>query len=165
MYDQQKYEPYEASVFFADGLSARQPISGTVARGQLHFDAHLYKGTVNGELATTLPFELTREALERGRERYNIFCSPCHDRTGSGNGMIVHRGLKQPPSFHLDRLRQSPIGHFFDVSTQGFGTMYSYASRIPVEDRWAIAAYIRALQLSQNVEFDQLPAEDQGRLK
>ena len=167
MFDQPKYEPLERSTFFADGLSARQPVPGTVARGQLRLDTHLYLGTIEGELADTLPtsIELDYELLKRGRERYDIFCAPCHDRTGGGNGMIVQRGLKQPPSMHEDRLREAPIGHFFDVMTNGFGVMYSYSSRIPEEDRWAIAAYIRALQFSQNAEFDQLPEEDQRQLQ
>lgn len=167
MFDQPKYEPLERSTFFADGLSARQPVPGTVARGQLRLDTHLHLGTIEGELAETLPtsIELDYELLKRGRERYDIFCAPCHDRTGRGNGMIVQRGLKQPPSMHEDRLREAPIGHFFDVMTNGFGVMYSYSSRIPEEDRWAIAAYIRALQFSQNAEFDQLPAEDQRQLQ
>ena len=165
MYDQPRYEPFEASNFFTDGLSARQPIEGTMARGQLRFDDHLYQGKVNGELATTLPLALSKKLLERGQNRFNIFCSPCHDRTGRGNGMIVQRGLKQPPNFHEERLREVAIGHFFDVMTNGFGVMYSYASRIPVEDRWAIAAYVRTLQFSQNVDFNQLPEEDQRHFK
>ena len=165
MYDQEKYEPLEASNFFADGMTFRQPISGTVARGQLMLDTHLYQGKIDDQLASTLPVELNRTLLERGQERYNIFCSPCHDQTGSGNGMIVKRGLKQPPSFHQERLREVPVGHFFDVMTNGFGVMYSYASRIPVEDRWAIAAYIKVLQQSQHLEYDQLPAEDQRQLQ
>ena len=167
MFDQPKYEPLERSTFFADGLSSRQPVPGTVARGQLRLDTHLHLGTVGGELAQTLPtnIELDYGLLKRGQERYDIFCAPCHDRTGRGNGMIVQRGLKQPLSMHEDRLREAPIGHFFDVMTNGFGAMYSYSSRIPVEDRWAIAAYIRALQFSQNAEFDQLPAEDQRQLQ
>ena len=165
MYDQPRYEPLEASPFFEDGLSSRQPVEGTVARGHLRLDDHYYRGTVNGEPATTIPIAVTRELLDRGRERYDIFCSPCHDRTGTGNGMIVQRGLKQPPSYHEDRLREVPIGHFFDVVTNGFGAMYSYASRIPVDDRWAIAAYVRALQFSQNTDFDGLPAEDKAQLQ
>lgn len=165
MYNQPKLDPFEASDFFADGLSARQPVPGTVARGQLRFDEHLYQGKVNGELAITLPVELSKGLLTRGQERYNIYCSPCHDRTGRGNGMIVQRGLKQPPSFHEERLREVAIGHFFDVMTNGFGAMYSYASLMSVEDRWAIAAYVRTLQFSQNVEFNQLPEEDQRHFK
>jgi len=164
MYNQEKYEPLEASAFFADGQSVRPPVEGTVARGQLHLDSHLYTGKIDGQLATSLPFPLTRERLERGRERFDIFCSPCHDRTGAGNGMIVQRGFKRPPSFHQQRLREAPLGHFYDVITNGFGAMYSYASRIPVEDRWAIAAYVRTLQLSQNVDYDQLPEADQRKL-
>ena len=165
MYDQPRYEPLEASPFFEDGLSSRQPVEGTVARGHLRLDDHYFRGTVNGEPATTIPIAVTRELLDRGRERYDIFCSPCHDRTGTGNGMIVQRGLKQPPSYHEDRLREVPIGHFFDVVTNGFGAMYSYASRIPVDDRWAIAAYVRALQFSQHADFDGLPAEDKAQLQ
>ncbi len=165
MYNQEKYEPLEASTFFADGLSFRNQVTGTVARGQMMLDTHYYQGMVDGQLASTLPVTVTQELLERGQERFNIYCSPCHDQTGSGNGMIVKRGLKQPPSFHQQRLRDIQVGHFYDVITNGFGVMYSYASRIPVEDRWAIAAYIKVLQLSQNVEFDQLPAEDQRQLQ
>lgn len=166
MYDQEKYEPHEASPFFQDGLSARPPVEGTVARGELRLDDHYWRGRVNGELATTLPpaIPFDRQLLERGRQRYDIFCSPCHGRTGMGNGMVVQRGLKQPPSFHEERLREAAIGYFFDVETNGFGAMYSYASRIPVRDRWAISAYVRALQFSQRAEFDRLPTEDQGQL-
>ena len=165
MYDQEKYEPLEASAFFADGMSFRSQVDGTVAQGQLRLDEHFYQGKIQGQLAETLPMAVDRQLLERGRERFNIFCSPCHDKTGSGNGMIVQRGLKQPPSYHQERLREVPVGHFFDVMTNGFGVMYSYASRIPVADRWAIVAYIKVLQLSQNLEFDQLPAEDQRQLQ
>lgn len=160
MYDQQKYEPLEASVFFADGRSAREPVPGTVARGQLRLDTHLYEGLVDGDYAVEVPFDVDRQVLERGRERYDIFCSPCHDRTGQGNGMIVQRGAKRPPSFHDERLRQVPIGYYYDVITNGFGSMYSYASRVPVRDRWAIASYVRALQLSQRAQVDALPEQD-----
>ena len=165
MYDQEKFEPLEANAFFNDGLSSRQPVAGTVARGQLRADTHLYEGKINGALARTLPVELTPELLARGQERYDIYCSPCHDRTGSGNGLIVKRGLKQPPSFHIARLRDIEVGYFFDVITNGFGAMYSYASRVPVADRWAIAAYIRALQHSQSVDVAQLPASEQAQIK
>ncbi len=165
MYDQEKYEPLEASVFFADGQSFRPQVDGTVAQGQLMLDEHFYQGKIHGQLAETLPVAVDRQLLERGRERYNIFCAPCHDQTGAGNGMIVQRGLKQPPSYHQQRLREVPVGHFYDVITNGFGVMYSYASSIPVADRWAIVAYIKVLQLSQNLEFDQLPAEDQRQLQ
>jgi mono/diheme cytochrome c family protein len=165
MYDQQKYEPLEASRFFADGLSARPPVPGTVARGQLRADEHRYQGRVAGQPAHELPMPLTAALLARGRERYEIFCSPCHDRSGYGNGMIVQRGFKRPPSFHQDRLRQAPVGYLFDVMTNGFGAMASYASRVPVDDRWAIAAYLRALQLSQHAPYDLLPADDQRQLQ
>ena len=165
MYDQEKYEPLEASSFFADGQTFRPQVGGTVARGELNLDEHFYQGKVNGQLTTTLPVAADRALLERGRERYDISCSPCHDKTGSGNGMIVKRGLKQPPSFHQQRLRDIQVGHFFDVMTNGYGVMYSYASRVPVQDRWAIAAYIKLLQRSQNLELDQLPAEDQRQLQ
>ena len=165
MYNQEKYEPLEASAFFADGMSFRPQVEGTVARGQLMLDEHFYQGTVQGQLAETLPVPVDRPLLARGRERYNIFCAPCHDRTGAGNGLIVQRGLKQPESFHQERLREAPVGHFYDVITNGFGVMYSYASRIPVADRWAIVAYLKVLQLSQNLELDQLPVEDQRQLQ
>ena len=167
MYDQEKYEAHEATTFFKDGLTSRAPIEGTVARGGLRLDTHLYEGKVNGELATTLPpsIEFNRALLERGQQRYNIYCTPCHDRTGSGNGIVVQRGLKQPPSLHQDRLRNAAIGYYFDVITNGFGSMFSYASRIPVNDRWAVAAYIRALQFSQEAAYDELPAEDQRQLQ
>ncbi len=165
MYDQPKYEPMEASSFFADGLSSRQPVRGTVARGQLRLDAHFYAGKVNGELAETFPVAVTREVLERGHARYDIFCSPCHDRAGTGNGMVVQRGFRQPPSFHIDRLREAPVGHFFDVMTSGYGAMYSYASRITPQDRWAIAAYVRALQLSQNATLEDVPTGVRKRLE
>ena len=165
MYDQEKYEPLEASAFFADGMSFRSQVDGTVARGQLMLDEHFYQGKIQGQLAETLPVAVDRQLLERGQERYNIFCAPCHDQTGAGNGMIVQRGIKQPLTFHQQRLREVPVGHFYDVITNGFGVMYSYASRISVADRWAIVAYIKVLQLSQNLEFDQLPAEDQRQLQ
>jgi mono/diheme cytochrome c family protein len=165
MYDQEKYEPLERSTFFADGLSYREQIPETVARGQLRLDTHYYEGKIGGELSDELPMPVTQELLTRGQERYGIYCTPCHDPTGQGNGIIVKRGLKQPPSLHQQRLRDMPVAYFFDVITNGYGVMYSYASRVPVADRWAIAAYIRTLQLSQNIEFDQLPEEDQRQLQ
>ena len=163
MYDQPKYDPLEASTFFANGMASRVPPAGTVARGHLKVDKHLYEGTVNGEPATTLPFELTDEVMVRGQERYEIFCTPCHGSLGYGDGMVVRRGMKQPPSLHIDRLRDAPLGYTYDVIANGYGAMYSYASRIPVKDRWAIAAYIRALQLSQNATIEDVPEmERQG---
>lgn len=165
MYDQEKYEPLEKSTFFADGQSWRPQVEGTIARGELREDTHFYEGIVNGELSNVLPIDLNKEVLERGQQRYNIYCSPCHDRTGQGNGIIVKRGLKQPTSFHDDRLKDMPVGYFYDVITNGYGVMYSYASRVPIKDRWAIAAYIRTLQLSQNVDLEKLPVEDQKQFQ
>jgi mono/diheme cytochrome c family protein len=164
MHDQPRYEPLERSTFFDDGRSARPFVEGTVARGHLKSDEHFYTGKVNGELVNALPFPATKEVLDRGHERYNIYCSPCHDRVGNGRGIIVQRGFRQPPSLHIDRLRQAPLGHFFDVMTNGFGTMYSYADRITPQDRWAIVAYIRALQMSQNATLDDVPVEERSKL-
>lgn len=165
MHDAPKYEPLEASEIFADGTSARPLIPGTVARGLLREDRHLYTGmSADGELVDDLPFPVTHELVERGRERYNAFCSPCHDRVGNGRGMVVQRGFKQPNTFHSDRLRATPVGYFFDVITKGFGEMSSYAAQVEPEDRWAIAAYIRALQLSQSAPVELLSPADQAEL-
>jgi mono/diheme cytochrome c family protein len=150
MHNQPRYKPFAASAFFGDGRSERPMIEDTVARGQLHLDEARYTGKVGGKDIDYFPIQITREDLARGQERFNIFCSPCHGRLGDGRGMIVLRGLRQPPNYHDPRLITAPIGHFFDVMTNGFGAMFSYASRVPVDDRWRIAAYIRALQLSQN---------------
>jgi mono/diheme cytochrome c family protein len=165
MHVQPKYKPYEPSSFFDDGRSERPVVPGTVARGHLEIDEHLYQGKINGALAETFPFPITRQDIERGRERYNIYCAPCHDYTGSGHGMIVQRGFPPPPSYHIDRLRQAPVGHFFDVMTNGYGAMYSYASRVTPEDRWRIAAYIRALQLSQKASLADAPQAEQRQLQ
>jgi mono/diheme cytochrome c family protein len=150
MANQPKAKPLSHSDFFANGASARQPPSHTVAFGKARDDAAFYTGLTNGVYITQLPIKLTPELLHRGRERFEAICAVCHDRTGSGNGMIVQRGFPQPPSFHVDRLRNAPIGHFYDVISNGYGVMYPYAARVEPEDRWAIAAYIRALQLSHN---------------
>jgi len=165
MHVQPRYNPLEPSTFFDDGRSARPAVPGTVARGQLRTDEAFYTGKLNGVEVSTFPFPITREVLERGRERYNIYCTPCHDRVGDGHGMIVQRGFPPPPSYHIDRLRQAPVGHFVDVMTNGYGTMYSYASRLEPRDRWAIAAYIRALQLSQQAKLSELSEEDRRRLE
>ena len=143
----------------------RPLVSGTVARGQLQTDAHFYTGMVESKAADTLPFPVTRPLLDRGQERYAIFCVPCHDSLGNGHGIVVQRGFRQPPSFHLERLREAPIGHFFEVMTNGFGAMADYATQIPPRDRWAIAAYIRALQLSQHATLTDVPAEVRQRLE
>lgn len=140
-------------------------MQGTIAREELRLDTHYYEGRVDGELASGLPVPLTRALLDRGQERYEIFCRPCHGGTGEGDGTVVARGFGPPPSYHRDRLRNMPIGHFFDVITNGFGRMASYRSRVPVGDRWAIAAYIRALQLSQNARLDDVPPEERASLE
>jgi hypothetical protein len=160
MHDQPKYKPFRASAFFSDGRASRTPPEGTVAQGQLREDELLYTGRLDGQDSELFPFPITREVLDRGQERYNIFCSPCHDQVGTGQGIIVQRGMKQPPSFHITRLREAPPGYYFNVITQGFGVMYGYASRIPPEDRWAIVAYIRALHLSQAASFGDVSEAD-----
>lgn len=164
MSEQPKYKSLAQSRFFSDGRSARAPLSGTVAQGNLRADESLYRGRVKGELIGRIPVPVTRQLLERGRDRFDIFCSPCHGRLGDGEGMVTRRGLRQPPSYHIDRLREAPDGHFFDVITNGFGAMPSYASRIPVHDRWAITAYVRVLQLSQNARFEEVPSVEQKSL-
>lgn len=159
MANQPRYKPLAASPFFEDGRSARDLVPGTVARGQLHLEEALYTGKDQGDAVTNLPLPLTHELMARGRERYNIYCTPCHDHVGMGHGMIVQRGYPRPPSFHISRLRQAPIGHFFVVMTHGYGAMPEYAPQVPPQDRWAIAAYIRALQLSQYAPVAELPAD------
>jgi mono/diheme cytochrome c family protein len=150
MHNQPRYKPFAATEFFGDGRSERPAIEDTVARGQLHVDQARYTGKLNGKDIEFFPIQITQADLTRGHERFNIYCSPCHGRLGDGHGMIPTRGLRQPPSYHDERLRNAPVGHFFDVMTNGYGAMYSYASRVAVDDRWRIAAYIRTLQLSQN---------------
>ncbi|HMJ06148.1 MAG TPA: cytochrome c [Chthoniobacterales bacterium] len=150
MVDSQHVKPLAENTFFADGRGARVPPPHTVARGQLRADEQFYTGKIGDQLAATFPMPVTHALLTRGQERFNIYCAVCHGPTGAGNGMIVQRGFPQPPSFHEERLRDAPPGHFVDVITTGYGVMYSYASRVAPEDRWAIAAYIRALQLSQH---------------
>lgn len=164
MHDQPKYKPLRASDFFIDGRSERPLVAGTVARGFLRDDDHLYTGKVDGQDVTTFPFAIDERIMRRGRERFDIYCSPCHGRVGDGEGMIVKRGYRRPPSFHEDRLRQAPIGHFFDVMSNGFGAMPDYVGQIAVEDRWAIIAYIRALQLSQRAAAADVPPDERARL-
>jgi len=165
MVAQPKQKPMTESEIFADGRASRPLIADTVARGQLRLDTHLYLGKVNGKPAATFPMPVTEALLRRGQERFNIFCANCHGRVGDGGGMIVERGMKRPPSFHEVRLRKAPPGYFFDVATNGFGVMYGYVDRIPVEDRWAIIAYIRALQRSQNASLADVPAEARDALE
>jgi hypothetical protein len=187
---QPSYRPDEASTFFPDGRAARPVVAGTVARGHLRTDLHLFAGKrrqTNREWALpaaligatgsnilsalaridteenndvdSFPFPITYEVLKHGQDRYMIYCVVCHDPLGTGNGKIVERGYTRPPSYHIDRLREAPVGHFFDVMTNGYGSMPDYRQQIPPRDRWAIAAYIRALQLSQHFPVDQLPAD------
>lgn len=153
MEDQERYEPYEEAALFPDGSVNQHPVPGTVYRGELERLAVLEERP-----------EITQALLERGRERFDIFCSPCHGRTGHGDGMIVQRGFPGPPSFHIERLRQAPASHFVEVITDGYGIMYSYAALVPPPDRWAIAAYIRALQLSQHADALALPAAVRERI-
>ncbi len=165
MHDQPKYIPLREATFFGDERSARPLVPGTVARGQLRNDTLLYTGKANGVDATVFPFPVTEQVMARGQERFNIYCSPCHGRTGLGDGMVVRRGYRHPPSLHDDRLRNAPVGHFFDVMTNGFGAMPDYAAQVQVTDRWAIAAYIRALQLSGHATLADVPASERGKLQ
>ena len=164
MHDQPKYVPLRQSSFFGDERSARPLVPGTVARGHLRDDTLLYTGKINGADATVFPLVADARVMARGQERFDIYCSPCHGRTGQGDGMVVRRGFRRPPSFHEDRLRNAPIGHLFDVITNGFGAMPSYRKQVPADDRWAIISYIRVLQLSQNARLDDIPAEERTRL-
>ncbi len=158
MHDQPRYKPFAQSDFFADRRSARPLVDGTIARGHLRDDAVLYTGKAAGTPVDAFPLAVTAAVMARGQERFDIFCSPCHGRTGAGDGMIVRRGYRKPPTFHQDRLRQAAPGYTFDVITNGFGAMPDYAQQIPVRDRWAIVAYIRALQRSQNAAVGSVPA-------
>lgn len=165
MHDQPKAKPQSKSSFFVDGRTGRLPVDGTIARGELREDDHLYRGKVDGVFATTFPFKIDAAVMERGRERYTIYCAPCHGATGLGNGMVIQRGFKVPAaSHHIERLRLAPVGYWFDVITNGFGVMFGYAAQIPVKDRWAIIAYVRALQLSRNATAADLPAAEREAL-
>jgi mono/diheme cytochrome c family protein len=161
---QPKYDPLEPSDFFADGMSARPRIAGTVARGELIGNGFMETGKIGGVDGDGFPFPVTEQVLNRGEERYNIYCSECHGRLGDGNGMIPSRGFRRPPSYHSVSLRTAKTGHFFDVMTNGFGAMPPYAPQVPVPDRWAIVAYIRALQLSQNATINDVPPDQRGKL-
>lgn len=165
MHDQPRYDPLQGSAFFPDGRSARPYIEGTVARGQLNSDPVLYTGKRGDQVVDTLPFPLTRAVLERGRERFSIYCTPCHGQTGEGNGMIVQRGFSHPPAYTSERVRTQPIGHYFDVITNGFGAMHSYAARVTPHDRWAIAAYIRVLQVSRSATVNDVPDGNRSSLE
>lgn len=156
--------PLEDTDLFPNGTSAQTPPAHTVPHGARAPDDVVTTGIRNGALTTELPIPLTRELLVRGRERFNAYCAPCHGEDGYGRGIVVRRGFPTPPSYHEDRLRAAPIGHFFDVITHGYGVMYSYADRVSVDDRWAIAAYIRALQRSQHATVADLPEAERARL-
>ena len=165
MTDQPRYEAYEGSSFFADGRSMRPPVEGAIARGALDLTGVHGTGKQDGKFVAEIPIEVERATVLRGRERFNIYCAPCHDQTGSGRGMIVLRGYPPPPSFHTQALRQAPAGQLFDVITNGYRQMPDYAAQVPVDDRWAIVAYIRALQLSQHATLEDVPADERGKLE
>ena len=164
MHNQPKFIPLRESDFFPDQRSERPLIPGTVPRGEPRQDSSYYTGLVGDQLLDTMPVPVTRDLLKRGQERFNIYCSPCHSELGDGQGMIARRGYLKPPSFHDDRLRNAPLGHFYRVMTYGSGAMPDYAQQVPPADRWAIVAYIRALQLSQAAPVSDVPAEERPRL-
>jgi mono/diheme cytochrome c family protein len=164
MHNQPKAIPLRESMFFKDTSSARPVVEGTVARGTLQDDAAFFTGKAGAVAVDALPFALTADVLDRGEQRFNIYCTPCHGLSGNGDGMIVRRGYRQPPSYHIDRLRAVPLGHFYDVMTNGFGAMPDYRAQISPRDRWAIAAYVRALQLSQHAAAAELSPEERQKL-
>ena len=165
MHDAPRYDPLESSALTRGTPSALAPVAGTVARGQLNENTLLHTGQLNGEPATVFPFEITRADLDRWQERNNIYCSPCHSRTGDGLGMLVQRGFRQATSYHIDRMREAPVGYFYDVITNGFGAMPDYRAQVAVEDRWRIVAYIRVLQLSHQATVADVPPAELDRLK
>jgi cytochrome c553 len=166
MQDQPKFPPYRPSTFFDDDRSERPLIEGTIARGHLDDDVAYYTGMgPDGKPVNEFPFPVTREVMERGQQRFNVYCTPCHDRTGSGNGMVVRRGYKHPPSYYSDQVRKLANGFIFDVITRGFGAMPDYAAQVPVADRWAIVAYIRALQMSESATISDVPPDERAKLE
>lgn len=167
MWVQPKTDPLGSSEFFADGAASRPLMPGTIPRGHLREDGVFYTGIENGKWVDKIPVSVTVDLLKRGRDRFDIYCSPCHGRLGDGKGMIALRGyqLKRPVgNYHSERLRKMPVGHFYDVITNGYGAMYSYASRIEPQDRWAVVAYIRALQLSQHGSVSDLNDKEKAQL-
>ncbi len=164
MQDQPRYKPLHESDFFADRRSARPQVEGTVAREHLRIDAARYIGKVGDNDVTAFPFPITHNDILRGQERFNIYCTPCHGRLGDGQGLVVKRGYVSPPSYHIPRLRDAPVGHFFDVMTNGYGAMPSYASRVTPDDRWRITAYIRALQYAEGASVNDVPADERQKL-
>jgi mono/diheme cytochrome c family protein len=165
MHDAPRYDPLESSTVLPKGSSAQPLVPGTMPRGFLREDEALYTGKVGSDMTTTFPFEITRAGLDRGQERFNIYCAPCHGRTGEGNGMVVRRGFKAPPSYHIDRLRTAPVGYFYNVITSGFGAMQDYSAQVTPEDRWLIVAYIRALQLTETATRADVPADQLKQLE
>jgi mono/diheme cytochrome c family protein len=161
MHDQPKFKPLRKNDFYADARASRPLVEGTVARGQLGNDELFYTGKINNQEADQFPYPVTQQMIERGRERFNIYCSPCHSRVGDGNGMIVQRGFKKPPDYTEDKLMKAPVGHFVNVMTNGFGSMSEYKSQLSISDRWAVAAYIRALQLARKGTAADVPAGTQ----
>lgn len=168
LWQQPKLAPLDESTFYSDGSSARPLPAGTVARGHLRLDDAFFTGRVNGKYVDQFPIKVTKDLILRGQDRFNVYCTPCHGRLGDGNGMITKRGLalRRPPAdYHTDRLRKMPVGHFFDVITNGYGVMFSYASRVEPQDRWAIIAYIRTLQLSENATAADVDPVELSRLQ
>ena len=165
MYDQPKFLPDQQNYYFPGEQVDRPPVAHTVPRGPLDDGSVFYTGKTGNVLAAVFPMPVTLDLVKHGQEAFDINCSACHGRDGYGEGMVVQRGFPQPPSFHSDRLRQAPVGHFFDVITHGYGVMYPFASRVSPADRWAIIAYIRALQLSQNAAAPQLDPTDRAQLE
>ena len=157
-------KPLDQSAFFDDQRVARPLVPGTVARGQLKADTAFYTGKTRDGLVDQLPVPLTKELLARGRDRFDVFCAPCHGRVGTGEGAVTKRGMRLPPSYHIPRLREVPLGYFFDVITNGFGIMPDYAEQVPPADRWAIAAYIRVLQVSQGIPAAELTPDERAKL-
>jgi mono/diheme cytochrome c family protein len=164
MHDQPRYKPLAATDFFGDRRSARPPVDGTVARGHLRIDSARYTGKSGDQDVDEFPFPITKADLERGQVRFNIYCSPCHSRVGDGNGIVVRRGFRQAASYHTEKMLKAPVGHFFDVMTNGFGAMPSYASRVESDDRWRIAAYIRVLQFSQAAKIEDVPPDQRSEI-
>jgi mono/diheme cytochrome c family protein len=164
MQDQPRYKPLAGTDFFADHRASRPQVEGTVARGHLRIDQARYTGKIDGEDIDQFPIPIARSDIERGQSRFNIYCTPCHGRLGDGNGMVVLRGFRQATSYYSEKLMKAPVGHFFDVITNGFGAMPSYASRVEPDDRWRIIAYIRALQMSESAGINDVPKDQRGNL-
>ena len=164
MHNTPSAQPLRESHFVKGVSSARPLVEGTIARGTLQDDAAFFTGKSGAVLVDALPFPLTAEVLDRGQQRYNIYCAPCHGVSGNGDGMIVKRGYRQPPSYHVERMRTAPLGHYYDVMTNGFGAMPDYRAQVAPRDRWAIAAYVRALQLSQHAPAAEFPQEERDKL-